>query len=173
MMSGEQRLIADLQAAGIAFTVHEHEAVFTVEESAGLHERIAGAHTKNLFLKDAKGRFWLVTIPHDRRADLKFIGAQTGAGKLSFANPDHLLRLLGLAPGSVTPLGAVNDGGGEVTVVLDAAFDPAGTINIHPLRNTATLSIAFSDLVGMLERWSHAPRVMTLQRDAAEPVASS
>jgi Ala-tRNA(Pro) deacylase len=165
-MSSEQRLIADLRAAGIAFAIHEHEAVFTVEESAGLHTTIAGAHTKNLFLKDGKGRFWLVTLPHDRRADLKFIAAQTGAGKLSFAKPDHLLRLLGVTPGSVTPLGAINDKGGEVTVVLDAAFDPAGTINVHPLRNNATLSIGFGDLVAALERWSHAPLVVMLQPDA-------
>jgi Ala-tRNA(Pro) deacylase len=164
-MSSEQQLIADLRAAGIAFVIHEHEAVFTVEESAGLHAQIAGAHTKNLFLKDAKGRFWVVTTPHDRRADLKFIGARTGAGKLSFAKPDHLLRLLGVTPGAVTPLGAINDGGAEVTVVLDAAFDPAGTINVHPLRNTATLSIGFGDLVAALERWNHAPLVVKLQPD--------
>jgi Ala-tRNA(Pro) deacylase len=164
-MSSEQRLIADLSAAGIAFTIHEHEAVFTVEESAGLHVKIPGAHTKNLFLKDGKGRFWLITMPHDRRADLKFIGARTGAGKLSFAKPDHLLRLLGVTPGAVTPFGAMNDSGGEVTVVLDAAFDRTGTINVHPLRNDATLSIGFGDLVAALERWDHVPRVVMLQPD--------
>jgi len=162
-MADETRLRAELDAAGIAYAVQEHEPVFTVEESAGLHARIAGAHTKNLFLKNGKDRFWLVTMPHDRRADLKFIGQQTGAGKLSFARPEHLLRLLGVAPGSVTPLAAINDAGGEVSVVLDAAFDPAGTINIHPLRNTATLSMAFADLVAVLERWNHPPQVVALQ----------
>jgi Ala-tRNA(Pro) deacylase len=163
MTPDETRLMADLDAAGIAYTVHEHEAVFTVDESASLHDRIAGAHTKNLFLKNGKDRFWLVTMPHDRRADLKFIGQQTGAGKLSFARPEHLLRLLGVEPGSVTPLAAINDAGGDVSVVLDAAFDPAGTINVHPLRNTATLSMAFADLVAMLDRWSHPPQVVVLQ----------
>jgi Ala-tRNA(Pro) deacylase len=171
-MSDEQRLIADLRGAGIPFAIHEHESVFTVEESAGLREKIDGAHTKNLFLKDPKGRFWLVTMPHDRRADLKFIGAQTGAGKLSFAKPDHLLRLLGVLPGAVTPLGAINDKGGEVTVVLDAAFDPAGTINVHPLRNNATLSIGFGDLVAALARWDHAPQVVRLQPDR-DPLTSA
>lgn len=165
-MSSEQRLIADLRAAGIAFVIHEHEPVFTVEESAGLHAAIGGARTKNLFLKNAKGRFWLVTMPHDRRADLNFIGAQTGAGKLSFAKPDHLLRLLGVTPGAVTPLGAMNDSGGEVTVVLDAAFDPAGVINVHPLRNNATLSIGFGDLLAAFERWGHGPQVVILQPHA-------
>jgi Ala-tRNA(Pro) deacylase len=162
-MTDEAQLLSDLTSAGAAFTVHEHEAVFTVEDSTDLHARIPGAHTKNLFLKNAKGRFWLVTMPHDRRADLKFIGQQTGAGKLSFANADHLLRLLGVTPGAVTPLAAINDGGGEVTVVLDAAFDQAGTIAVHPLRNTATLTIAFADLVAALTRWNHAPDILVLQ----------
>jgi len=167
MSDNEARLIADLEAAGVAFALHEHDAVFTVEESAGLHDAIPGAHTKNLFLKDAKGRFWLVTLPHDRRADLKFIGRQTGAGKLSFANPDHMLRLLGVTPGSVTPLAAINDADGAVTVVLDAAFDPAGTINVHPLRNTATLSLGFGDLVASLARWGHSPQIVALQPEQA------
>ena len=164
-MSDETRLLADLDAAGIAYDIHEHEAVFAVEESGDLHERIAGAHTKNLFLKNNKDRYWLVTMPHDRRADLKFIGQQTGAGKVSFARPEHLLRLLGVTPGSVTPLAAINDGGREVTVVLDASFDAASTINVHPLRNTATLSLAFADLVTALTRWGHAPQVLVLQPD--------
>jgi Ala-tRNA(Pro) deacylase len=162
-MTDEAQLLTDLTSAGSAFNVHEHEAVFTVEESADLHARIPGAHTKNLFLKNAKGRFWLLTMPHDRRADLKFIGLQTGAGKLSFANADHLLRLLGVTPGAVTPLAAINDEAGEVTVVLDVAFDTAAKINVHPLRNTATLSIAFADLVAALARWNHAPQVLELQ----------
>lgn len=106
-------------------------------------------------------------MPHDRRADLKFIGQQTGAGKVSFAKSEHLLRLLGVTPGSVTPLAAINDAGGEVTVVLDAAFDAGGTINVHPLRNTATLSLAFGDLVAALTRWRHAPQVLVLQPEVA------
>jgi Ala-tRNA(Pro) deacylase len=161
--SDEARLMAELDAAGIDYAVQEHEAVFTVEQSAGLHDRIPGAHTKNLFLKNARDRFWLVTMPHDRRADLKFIGQQTGAGKLSFAKPEYLLHLLGVTPGSVTPLAAINDVGGEVTVVLDAAIDPAGRINVHPLRNTATLSLPVADLVAILGRWNHPPVVLTLQ----------
>jgi Ala-tRNA(Pro) deacylase len=167
IMPDETHLLADLDGAGTAYEIHEHDAVFTVEESAGLHERIAGAHTKNLFLKNAKDRYWLVTMPHDRRADLKFIGQQTGAGKLSFAKAEHLLRLLGVTPGSVTPLAAINDAGGEVTVVLDASFDAKGTINVHPLRNTATLSLAFGDLVTALARWGHAPQVLALQPEVA------
>lgn len=162
-MTNEERLLSDLREAGVPFEAQEHEAVFTVEESADLHARIPGQHTKNLFLKNDKGRFWLVTMPHDRRADLKFIGKQAGAGKLSFGKPDAMERLLGVTPGAVTPLAAINDAGGEVTVVLDAAFDAEGAIAVHPLRNTATLVLKVADLVAALGRWSHMPVVVALQ----------
>jgi Ala-tRNA(Pro) deacylase len=155
-------MLADLAAAGVGFVVHEHSPVFTVEESADVHRQIAGTHSKNLFLKDAKGVFWLVTMPHDRRADLKFIAAQIGAAKLSFARPEHMLRLLGVTPGSVTPLAVINDTGSEVRVVLDAAIDPGGVINVHPLRNSATVSLAFADLVDALTRWDHPPQIVAL-----------
>ncbi len=159
----EEKLFADLADAGVVHEVHEHPAVFTVEESADLHARIPGDHTKNLFLKNDKGRFWLVTMPHDRRADLKFIGRQTGAGRLSFGKPDAMEALLGVTPGAVTPLAAINDTDGAVTVILDAAFADGGTINVHPLRNTATLSMSIAIRSAVLKRWGHEPIVADLQ----------
>ena len=56
-MSREHQMMASLADFGVAVAVHEHEAVYTVEESAVLHAEIAGDHTKNLFLKDAGGAF--------------------------------------------------------------------------------------------------------------------
>lgn len=164
--SNEQRLMEDLAAAGIECTVYEHVAVFTVEESVGLHGSIPGAHTKNLFLKSDSGRYWLITIPHDRRADLKLIGRKLGAGKLSFAKPEAMERLLGITPGAVSPLAAFNDRESQVQVVIDASFSAAGTISVHPLRNTATVSMTTADLIRMLERWGHPPIVADLQSPA-------
>lgn len=167
-MSNEQELMRSLAAEGVAVEVFEHPAVFTVEESAGLHDSIPGAHTKNLFLKGESGTFWLVTLPHHRRADLKFIGGKLGERRLSFAKPDAMERLLGVTPGSVTPLAAINDRNGEVTVVIDASFvEPGSSICAHPLRNTATLVMLTADLIKMLERWEHRPRVLDLQPPAA------
>lgn len=93
-MSNEQRLLDDLNAAGIRITMHEHEPVFTVEESAGLHESIPGAHAKNLFLKSEDGRYWLVTIPHDRRADLKLMARKLASRKFSFGKSEAMEQLI-------------------------------------------------------------------------------
>jgi Ala-tRNA(Pro) deacylase len=156
----ETKLYADLQALDIPYDVVEHPAVFTVEESRAVDGDIPGAHTKNLFLKDAGGRFWLVTVPAALRADLKALPAAMGAKRVSFGKGEDMERLIGVTPGSVTPLGAIADAAGAVTIVLDAALAAADRVNCHPLRNTATLGLSGADLVRALTHWGHPPVIV-------------
>lgn len=148
-------LLEALTELGIAWTLHEHEAVFTVEASAQIHRDIAGAHSKNLFLKDAGSQFWLVTAPHDARVDLKALPAVIGSKKLSFGKAEDMETLLGVSPGAVTPLAAYNDVMGLVKVVVDARLANADCVNVHPLRNTATLGLSGEALLLALKSWGH------------------
>lgn len=161
-MNVECPLLDMLDAAGIAWTLHEHEAVFTVEASARLHEEIAGAHTKNLFLKDAGGQFWIVSAPHDARIDLKALPETIGSRKLSFGKAEDMERLLGVSPGAVTPLAAINDKAGAVHVAIDRRLAEAAKVNVHPLRNTATIGLSGQDLVAFLTGAGHPPLVVLL-----------
>lgn len=161
-MQTEALLLAALTEAGIATTLVEHEAVFTVEASTRLHQEIPGAHTKNLFLKDAGGQFWIVTAPHDARVDLKALPGAIGSRKVSFGKAEDMERLLGILPGSVTPLAAFNDRDGAVRVVIDARLAEAGRVNVHPLRNTATIGLSGADLVAFLAGTGHEPLVVLL-----------
>lgn len=161
-MTTEQGLLDALDALGIASTRHEHRAVFTVAESRAIHDDHPGAHSKNMFLRDASGQFWLVTVPHNVRVDLASLAAALGTKKLSFGKADDMERLIGITPGSVTPLAAINDTGGTVRVVIDAALAGAAIVNVHPLRNTATLALSGADLVRALAAWDHPPRVINV-----------
>lgn len=165
-MSVEAALLAALDAAAIGWVLHEHDAVFTVEASAALHAGIAGLHTKNLFLKDAGGQFWVVSAPHDAMIDLKALPAAIGAKKVSFGKAEDMERLLGIAPGSVTPLAAFNDREGAVRFAIDQRLAEAATVNIHPLRNTATLGLAGADLIAFLAATDHPPVVARLPAPA-------
>ncbi len=158
-MRGEQVLLDDLAALDIPYAAHEHAAVFTVAESRALDRDIPGAHTKNLFLKDAAGAFWLVTVPAEARVDLKALPAAIGCKRVSFGKPDEMERLLGITPGSVTPLAMINAAAKSVTVVLDAGLAAAERINVHPLRNTATAGLAGRDALRLLRHWGHDPVV--------------
>ena len=161
-MRGEEGLRADLAALGIAFEEQEHRAVFTVAESSALDARIPGAHTKNLFLKDAGGAFWLVTVPAQARVDLKALPRAIGSKRVSFAKAEDMERLLGISPGSVTPLAMINAAPGSVTVVLEEGLAAAERVNVHPLRNTATIGLDGADILCLLTHWGHAPVVSAI-----------
>ena len=159
---GEAGLLEDLTALGIAYENHEHQAVFTVEESREIKTDIPGAHTKNLFLKDAKGAFWLLTVPAEVPVDLKALPDAIGCKRVSFGKPDDMKRLIGIAPGSVTPLAMINAVPGSLAVVLDVSLAQADRVNVHPLRNTATVGLSGADILRLLQHWGHAPLVAAI-----------
>ena len=94
-----------LEGNEVGYERHDHEAVFTVEESKQLSPELEGASTKNLFLRDKKGsRHFLVTVQEDKQIDLKALSGKLDSSRLSFASPERLKTLLGIAPGSVSLL---------------------------------------------------------------------
>ncbi|MEQ1540254.1 MAG: prolyl-tRNA synthetase associated domain-containing protein [Sphingorhabdus sp.] len=168
-MSSEDRLFADLAALNIDWQLVEHEAVFTVEESAKQVRDIPGAHTKNLFLKDAGGKFWLVTVPAEMRVDLKALPQAIECKRVSFASAEEMLSVIGVTPGSVTPLASIYDTAGLVTIALDETLVRSDRINVHPLRNTATIGLSPSDLIRLLRQWRHDPVIATIPPKDATP----
>ncbi|MCP4314873.1 MAG: prolyl-tRNA synthetase associated domain-containing protein [Hyphomicrobiales bacterium] len=160
---GAEDLYQSLDALGIAHTTKSHPAVFTVSQSQSLRDVIPGGHTKNLFLKDKKDNFFLVTVEEDAEIDLKGIHRLIGArGRVSFGKPDRLMEFLGVIPGAVTAFGVINDTQNRVQMVLDEALMKHDTINAHPLRNDATTSIGRDDLICFLESTGHKPLIVAL-----------
>ncbi len=162
-MLGRREVLELLDREGVAYELYEHEAVFTVEEAraAGIPHRELGA--KNLFLRDDKHRaYYLVCLPDDKRVSLREVQERLGSRRLSFASEQDLRSMLGLIPGSVTPLGALNDASGSVEVVLDQAFVDAGRLTVHPCDNTATVLLATQDLIGLLRSHGRPVRVVDL-----------
>ena len=154
--------MARLDELGIHTTTVEHKALFTVGESDELHARIAGGHTKNLFLKDAKDKVWLIVAEAHTSIDLKTLPKLIGSARLSFGRPELLMEVLGVAPGSVTALALINDTGRRVSVVVDRRLMEYEIVNCHPLVNTATTSIRRDDLIRFMEASGHTPRISAL-----------
>lgn len=144
-------LMGYLAQHDIAQTTHDHPAVFRVEEGLELKAGMPGIHTKNLFLKDKKGRLWLISAAQDTVIDLKRAHKVLGSDRLSFGNEQLMWQYLGVRPGSVTALGLINDAGHDVNFVLDRALWEADIVNFHPLVNTATTALAQADFRRFLE----------------------
>jgi Ala-tRNA(Pro) deacylase len=140
-MKDRADLFAFLDDLGVAHRTLDHPAVFTVGEGGDIKAAIPGAHTKNLFLKDAKGQLWLISAVGHAQIDLKRLHTVIGSARLSFGNAQLMEATLGVTPGSVTAFGLINDTGRRVRFVLDRTLAEAEQVNFHPLTNTATTTI--------------------------------
>lgn len=151
-----------LDARGIAYERVDHPPMATVSDMEAHRLQERGAVAKNLFLRDAKGRrHFLIVLRWDKKADLQAVREQLGSTRLSFASDERLQRYLGVRPGSVSPLGALNDESRSVAVYMDEDLKRAGRMGIHPNDNTATVYLAYADLEELLR--AHGTPVSTIR----------
>jgi Ala-tRNA(Pro) deacylase len=155
---------ADLTAffddLGVEHRTVEHPAVFRVDEGHDIKAALPGAHTKNLFLKDAKGQLWLISAEGHAEVDLKRLPQVIGSARLSFGSAERLYDALGVTPGSVTALALINDPEKKVRFVLDRTLAEAETVNFHPLTNTATTALSREGFRRFLSGLGRAPLVV-------------
>lgn len=158
-------LFETLKELGIEISTEVHEPVFTTAESNFIKERVQGAHVKNLFLKNKKNYYYLVTMLDDKRLDLKIFRQEMGCGSLSFASDEDLLKYLGVEPGHVTPFALINPSSKDVKVILDKEMMAYDVLNFHPLKNYMTTSIASKDFLQFLDHTEHNPLIVTLPKN--------
>ena len=167
MPASRTDLLDFLDQLGIETRTHDHDAVFTVEESHKIKVDLPGGHSKNLFLKDKKGTILLVVCLNDTEVDLKSLHKKYDCGRVSFGNADLLWQHLGVRPGSVTPFALINDRlDNHVKLILDANLMKWDLLNFHPLENTATTAIRREDLLAFFAATGHAPTILSLEKDA-------
>lgn len=148
----KEKVFALLDQAGIAYTAQEHEAVYTMADVDGAGVKREGVVLKNLFLKDGKGRrHFLVCVPENKKVDLKELGEQLGVKKLGLASAERLETYLGVEHGCVSPMGLLNDEDKCVTAVFDSGLAVETIVGIHPNDTTASVWIAFRDVVQIVK----------------------
>lgn len=155
-------LFARFRQLGIGVDVFRHRAVFTVEEARETRDLVPGLHCKNLFLKNKKDRYWLVSLPADKTADLKALEGPLESGRLSFASAPRVAEKLGVLPGSVNPFCIMNETARAVQPVLDAGMMQAPLIGFHPLTNTMTVTLTPADLLVFIRDCGHTPLILDL-----------
>lgn len=167
-------LLALLAAHQIPAETFDHPPLHTVAESKLLRGVVPGAQTKNLFLRDSKKNYFLISLAADAVVNLKSLREPLGArGSLSFASPEALFERLGVLPGSVTLLALANDPQHTVTVGIDAALLAADAIGCHPLTNTRTTVLTPAALRAFLALTGHSPIPLTLAPAASDASPSA
>jgi Ala-tRNA(Pro) deacylase len=151
-----EMLSAHLSELGIQYRYYTHPAVFSVADVVLLPEKLPGADTKNLFLRDEKRtRYVLVCVRAETRVNLKELGRTLGIKGITFASPEDMLEMLGITPGSVCLFSLMNDSAGRVKGYFDASIDPGEEMQNHPLVNTASVVLRASDMFRFCERVGH------------------
>jgi len=146
----------------ISYTRYDHPPVFTCDQAYAAIPNDPAVQTKNIFLRDKRGRRHLLLVTSCEKAvDIKRFADQASADHLSFASPERLMKHLGVEPGSVTVLGLINDATNAVELYVDTDVWNTPHWRCHPLVNTATLVISRPDIEKFLASTGHTPRVLT------------
>jgi len=162
-MNRSEQICQTLDELGIDYTRFDHPAVFTCDAAEALKLDTKGIATKNLFLKDRKGkRHFLIIIPSEKIIDLKALGETMGVRGIGFASPQRLERYLSTTPGSVSILDILNDSEGAVELIVEQEVWDSEALQCHPYTNTATLDIALTDVNKLLNHYQREAKVMVL-----------
>lgn len=146
----KQQVYDFLRRLGLWFEVTDHPAVYNMDEMHQVDLPYPEADAKNLFIRDDKKQhYYLLTVRGDKWVDLKAFRKTFHTRPLTFASAENLRQILGLFPGSVSPLGILNDRENRVHVYLDQDFFP-GLIGVHPNDNTATVWMKAQDLAFLI-----------------------
>lgn len=148
-MENKKHVIDFLKSHSISFEEYNHPALFTVEQANEREDTIPGVHTKNLFIRDKRWGFAMITLLAHKKLDGKVFRAQSGIKEFSFGNPEQLWNELKVTPGSVGIFGLLNNT--KLTLYLDKEIWNANQFGRHPNDNTITLVINKEGLVKYIE----------------------
>ncbi|CAK8566381.1 unnamed protein product [Lathyrus sativus] len=161
----KEQLLHRLQELQIEFSKYEHPVVLTVEAQAKYIGNLGGGLSKNLFLKDKKNRFYIVSALADTKVDLKVLSQRLGLGKggLRMAPEEALGELLQVPLGCVTPFAVVNESARDVSLLLDQGFKTQEHCFFHPLSNDMSISLNVSGLDIFLKSIGRDPSYVDLE----------
>ncbi len=161
-------VFAALDKLGISHRTISHPPMRTVADSMAMRDGVPGGYSKNLFLRNRKGKMVVVTLLEHRTINLKSLGQLLGIGKPSFASEQRLMNYLGVIPGAVTPLAVINDNSMAVTAVLDQALLQKDPLHFHPCDNSMTTTLSSADLLKYMECYHQAPVIVDFDVEALQ-----
>lgn len=155
-----------LERLEIPFDRVDHDPAMTIELCHEVEQILKAKICKNLFLCNRqKTEFYLLLMPGDKTFKTKFLSAQLGCSRLSFAEEDALWNLMKLRPGSATVFGLLNANAKNVHLVIDKDLISDSFFACHPCFNTSTVRFRTHDL---LEKLLPALNVMPVFVDLPE-----
>ena len=166
----EVRVYDFLDSLGVNYQRIDHEPAMTMEACEEIDRTLSEGEEnsvsicKNLFLCNRQEtEFYLLLIPGDKPFKTKYLSAQIGSSRLSFAKPEYMEKYLDITPGSVSVLGLMNDHEKKVRLLIDEDVLKDEWFGCHPCINTSSLKIRTKDLVEkIIPAMGHEPKIVKL-----------
>ena len=166
----EIRVYDFLDSLGVKYQRVDHEAAMTMEACEEIDRTLSEgvdsgvAICKNLFLCNRQETdFYLLLMPGDKPFKTKYLSAQIGSSRLSFAKPEYMERYLDITPGSVSVLGLMNDSEKKVRLLIDEDVLKKPYFACHPCVNTSSLRFDMKDLEKkIIPALEHEPTIVKL-----------
>ena len=160
----EIRVYDLLDELGIDYQRIDHEAADTMEACAEVDKMLGVTICKNLFMCNRQQTdFYLLMIESSKIFKTKYLSAQLGTSRLSFAPPEFMEEFLDIKPGAVSVMGIMNDHGKRVQLVMDKSIFESEEIGCHPCVSTASLRLHMKDILEkFLPATGHDVRVVDL-----------
>jgi len=163
----EERCYDLLDSLGIEYFRVDHEHADTIEACREVEALLGCTICKNLFLCNRQQTaFYLLIMPGAKPFKTKYLSAQIGSSRLSFAGAADMERLLGVTPGSVSLLGLMNDSGRAVHLLVDRDLTAEPFFGCHPCKNTSSLRLTTEDVrEKLIPALRHDPTYVNLPWD--------
>lgn len=143
----EVRTYDFLDELAIEYQRTDHERADNMEACNEIDAVLGVIICKNLFLCNRqKTAFYLLMMPGDKKFKTKELSAQIGSSRLSFADPEDMLKYLDIEPGAVSIMGLMNDKEHAVKLLIDEDVLKDEYLGCHPCVCTSSLKIKTSDV---------------------------
>lgn len=143
----EERSYDLLDSLGIDYSRVDHDRAATMEALAQAEAVLGCAIAKNLFLTNRQQTdFYLLIMPGGKPFKTKYLSAQLGCSRLSFATEEQLKDILGVESGCASVLALMNDVDHKVRLAIDRDILSAERFACHPCLNSTSLAFSTADL---------------------------
>lgn len=142
---GEARVVAALDAAGVAYTRTRHGRVASLAEAAAARGIAPADLLKTIVVRRGDDDFLLVLLPGDRAISWPRLRALLGVSRMSMPDAATALAVTGFERGTITPFGTTR----TWPVVVDERA-VGRTVSIGAGGHGVGVTLAADDLVRVL-----------------------
>ena len=146
-MDKEMNVYNMLDKLGVIYERIDHKPAMTMEVCKDIEESLGAEICKNLFLCNRQGtKFYLLMMAKDKKFKTKELSGQINSARLSFADPEDMLKYLDIEPGAVSIMGLMNDKGCGVQLLIDEDVLKGEYLGCHPCVCTSSLKMRTQDV---------------------------